>query len=80
MTSPARAAISDARVASDLQIEHWVKDHYGFVPHPFWIAHCRELYLGAPASVEGRQLWHECPPDKRQAIRAAFLHFGMLPP
>ena len=80
MASPAIAAIFGTRIASDLQIEQWVQDQYGFVPHPFWISHCRELYVqGAQPSIECRRPWHECPPEKRAAIKAAFLHFGMLP-
>ena len=79
MASPARTAIHDTRVASDLQIEQWVQEKYGFIPHPFWIRHCEDLYIqGARSSVEHRRPWHECPLDKRPAIKAAFLHFGML--
>ena len=37
-------------IASDLDIQQWVEQHYGFVPHPFWIKHCRELYLDEPCS------------------------------
>jgi len=80
MASPAMTVFSSIRFASDLQIEEWVQEHYGFVPHPFWIDHCKELYIqGRRSSVEGRSPRHECPADKRAAIKAAFLHFGMLP-
>jgi hypothetical protein len=48
------------------------------VPHPFWIDHCLELYLGSARSSEGHPPWHECPQDKREAIRNAFIHFGLL--
>ena len=79
MASPAPTVVSGIRFASDLQIEEWVQEWYGFVPHPFWIDHCKELYIqGGRSSVEGRPPRHECPVDKRAAIRDALLHFGML--
>jgi len=79
MASPAPTVVSGIRFASDLQIEEWVQEWYGFVPHPFWIDHCKELYIQCGRSlVEGRPPRHECPVDKRAAIRDAFLHFGML--
>ena len=39
MASPAPTVVSGIRFASDLQIEEWVQEWYGFVPHPFWIDH-----------------------------------------
>jgi hypothetical protein len=79
MASPAVTVASGIRFARDLQIEEWVQERYGFVPHPFWIDHCKELYIqGGRPSVESRLPRHECPADKRAAIREAFLHFGML--
>ena len=64
---------------SDLDIQEWVQEHYGFVPHPFWIRHCKELYLHSPSmSVGPRRPWHECPTDKQLAIKAALQHFGVL--
>jgi hypothetical protein len=75
----ASAVIPAPGVATDLQIEQWVQKKYGFVPHPYWIGHCRELYIeGTQPSVENRRPWHECPSDKRAALKEAFLHFGML--
>jgi hypothetical protein len=79
--SAAAAAIMGVEPIRDLEIEQWVHEHYGFVPHPFWISHCKELYLGVDNSgMPGkiRKAWHECPADKRAAIRDAFLHFQML--
>jgi hypothetical protein len=61
----------------DLDIEEWVQEHYGFVPHPFWIDHCRQLYLEGIATSQGHS-WHDCPPDKRASIRSAFVYFGLL--
>jgi hypothetical protein len=34
-----------AKPITDLDIEEWVQEQYGFVPHPYWISHCRELFL-----------------------------------
>jgi hypothetical protein len=63
----------------DLDIQQWVQEHFGFVPHPYWIHHCRELFLtGAEPVAEDRRPWHECPLDKREGIRQAFLHFRLL--
>ena len=44
MCCTAPTVVSGIRFASDLQIEEWVQERYGFVPHPFWIDHCKELY------------------------------------
>ena len=75
--APAGAAASPI---SDVEIERWVHEHYAFVPHPFWISHCKELYLGDEGTPKlVRKPWHECPLEKRAAIRDAFLHFRILP-
>jgi hypothetical protein len=60
----------------DVEIQYWVYKHHGFVPHPYWIAQCRELYLGSPA--KSRPPERECPPDKRKAVREAFVALGIL--
>jgi len=73
------AAMARERIR-DLDIEQWVQERYGFVPHPFWISHCRELYINEGESPEQtRRPWHECPADKRLMIREAFAYFGLLP-
>ena len=63
---------------TDLDVEEWICERYGFAPHPFWIRDCREFYLNEEHSppVDAR---HKCPPDKRLVIRSAFVHFGLLP-
>ena len=77
----ASAVIPAPHSPTDLQIQQWVQKQYGFVPHPSWISHCRELYIeGWAPSGEHRRPWHECPPDKRAALKEAFLHFGMIGP
>ena len=63
---------------ADLDIQQWVRERYGFAPHPYWISHCRELFLETPEAPQGRKPWHDCPPDKREAIRDAFLQFGLI--
>jgi hypothetical protein len=63
-------------LVSDLDIELWVHQVDGFVPHPFWISHCKEIYLDGDESP--RPLRHEYPPGKRPMIRAALSHFGIL--
>ena len=79
--NPTRVAFlaksAGSKAVGDLEIEEWINENYGFVPHPYWIAHCKELYLGVPAA-EDRPPSHQCPLDKRAAIRNAFFRFGML--
>jgi len=66
-------------LVTDVDIQRWVELRDGFVPHPFWIAHCKELYsLGVEKPGDLRKPWHECPPEKRLIIREAFAHFGLL--
>jgi hypothetical protein len=75
----ASAAIPAPEFPTDLQIQQWVQNRYGFVPHPYWISHCRELYIeGTHPSEENRRIWHLCPLDKQAALKEAFLYFGML--
>lgn len=65
------------KAVSDLDIQEWVRQNYGSVPHPYWISHCRHLYLQVVCEWP-RKPWHECPPDKREAILRAFEHFGLM--
>jgi hypothetical protein len=66
-------------MATYLEIQRFVRDHFGFVPKTCWIAHVKEL-SGLPL----RPAWnrHEgdrrvpCPPDKRAAIEGALRHVG----
>jgi hypothetical protein len=78
--SSAASTAARANPPSDLAIEQWVREQYGFVPHPAWISHCKELYLApTPGSSSAKRLpRHECPPEKRLAIKEAFVHFGLL--
>lgn len=75
--SPAVSDVGEIRAVNDLEIEQWIHARFGFIPHPFWIGHCRELYL-AEQTPKPRLPWHECPTDKRSAIKEAFIYFGIL--
>jgi len=71
------AVAAGRRPISDLEIEEWICERWGFAPHPFWISDCRQLYLNEEYNQPlGPR--YKCPPDKRLAIRAAFVHFGLL--
>ena len=64
---------------TDLDIQRWVDQRYGFVPHPYWIAHCKELFhLAVEKPEDPRKPWHECPSEKRLIIMEALAHFGLL--
>ena len=69
-------------MATYAQIKEWVRDNHGWsIHHDCWIAHCKELEGLAPRRAwnragDGRAV--ECPPHRRDAIVAAFRHFGML--
>lgn len=67
-----------AKPIADLEIQEWVRGHYGYVPHPYWIGHCKELYLDETGLLEEKRPWHRCPPEKQLQIRAGFVHFGLL--
>lgn len=74
------ATVMTREPVRDLDIEQWVHERYGFVPHPFWISHCRQLYLeNGEAPGQTRRPWHDCPADKRLMIKEAFAYFGLLP-
>ena len=68
-------------MATYKQIQDWVKQKYGFVPETCWIADAREL-SGLPVrkawNRKGENRQKPCPPDKLNAIQAAFRHFGMI--
>ena len=66
---------------SDEQIQNWVHGHYGFVPQPAWIAHCKQL-SGLPVAnvrVYQQSRFNPCPPSRQSATIEAFRHFGLLP-
>jgi hypothetical protein len=72
------SAPDEVKSIDDLDIAVWINKRYGFAPHPYWISHCKEIFM--PGTEETARLpRHQCPLDKRSAIRDAFAHFGMLP-
>lgn len=63
-------------------IQNWVKDMFGFVPKPCWIAHLKEL-LGLPVRVAPNRIRvdsrsNPCPERHKAALIAAFIHFGLI--
>ena len=66
--------------ATDLAIQKWVERQHGFVPHPEWIAHCKQLcgLLVENVRAYRQSRFDQCPPEKRAAIKQAFRQFGML--
>jgi len=48
---------------SDLEIEEWVYQLYGFVPHQSWITDCREFYLDQDRHI-AFDARHTRPPEK----------------
>ena len=69
-------------MATYAEITHWVKTTYEVSIKTCWIAHCKEL-CGLPVRPAhnrfGKGRVVPCPEDKREAIFAAFRHFGMIP-
>jgi len=62
--------------ATDQEIQKWISRQHGFVPESAWIAHCKELFgLSAPGTSANENL---CPPERAEAIKQAFRHFGLL--
>ena len=60
------------------EISKYVKNKYGFVPKPCWIADVKEM-LGLPLQ-KGRKFKAEkrkypCPPEKIDIIKKAINHF-----
>ena len=68
-------------MATYKEIQSWVQNRYRWQPKTCWIAHCKELggleRRGAPNRMEGGRA-DPCPEKRREAIFAAFRHFGML--
>jgi hypothetical protein len=67
-------------LATDKQIQEYVRRHYGYTPETCWIAHVKELN-GLPVRTahnrQGAVRMKPCPPEKQEHIRKAFVHFGM---
>jgi hypothetical protein len=68
-------------MANYKQIQKWVKENFGFVPKTCWIADVKEqcgIKTKKAWNREGLKRIYPCPEDKREAIRMALLHFGMI--
>ncbi|HOM97617.1 MAG TPA: hypothetical protein PLY41_04885 [Acetomicrobium sp.] len=68
-------------MANYKQIQKWVKENFGFVPKTCWIADVKEqcgIKMKKAWNREGMERIDPCPEDKREAIRMALLHFGMI--
>jgi hypothetical protein len=63
------------------QIQQWVEEKFGFTPKTCWIADMKEecgLPVRAAHNRQGKRRLHPCPKEKKQAIKAAFMHFDMM--
>jgi len=62
------------------EIINWIKSHpdYGWVAKTCWIAHCKELAGLLAHNRRGNHRIVPCPPEKREAIFAAFRYFLMI--
>ncbi len=68
-------------MATYRQLAEWVRSRYGWTPKTCWIAHCKELKdlpVRRAWNRRGNQRMVPCPPERREAIFAAFRHFGMI--
>jgi hypothetical protein len=68
-------------MATYKDIQAYVKLEYGFVPKSCWIAHMKEL-CQIPVKKSHNRIDNSrqvpCPPNKQNAIKMAFKHFGLL--
>ncbi len=64
------------------QIQEWVKVRYGIAVKTCWIAHVKVLcglkVQSAPNRINKNKRQNPCPPDKREIIKRALRHFGMI--
>ncbi len=68
-------------MATYVQIQEWVKYNYAYIPATRWIAHVKSecgLPMRKAPNRKGVERVEPCPPDKRESIRAALCHFGMI--
>lgn len=68
-------------MATNPEVDHYVRQHYGFTVKSCWIAHVKELngILVPPAwNRAGKERQVPCPPAKRAPIESALRHFGMI--
>lgn len=68
-------------MATYKQLQDWVKEQYGFVPHKCWIADVKRMeglrMRKAPNRI-GDTPVILCPNDKIEPIRSALAYFRMI--
>ncbi|HEY5156701.1 MAG TPA: RNA methyltransferase [Anaerolineales bacterium] len=68
-------------MATYVQIQEWVAQHYGFVPKTCWIADIKGksgLSMRKAPNRKSANRVYPCPSEKESAIFAALKHFGMI--
>ena len=64
------------------EIQNRMRATHGFTPKTCWIAHVKAghglISSQAPNRIDPDRREHPCPPEKRAAIEAALVHFGMI--
>jgi len=67
--------------ATDLEIQRWAQQHFGFYAEAAWIAHCKRLCSLPAADIRTYQQsqFNPCPLVKQAAVIKAFRYFGMIP-
>lgn len=69
-------------MATYKEIQEYVREKNGFTVKTCWIADMKEQcsipVKKAPNRKDEHSRMKPCPADKKEAIRDAFIHFGML--
>jgi hypothetical protein len=73
--------MGDEKVATYMDIQDYVEEHFGYKPKSCWIAHVKEIY-GLPLRIAwnraGEERKNPCPPGKVKDIESAFRYFRMI--
>jgi len=66
------------------EIQHWVKENYGFTVKTCWIAHVKEICDLNPRKAANRldpsKRANPCPPSKIEPIKQALVVLGLIGP
>ncbi|HET9637752.1 MAG TPA: hypothetical protein VFP12_00925 [Allosphingosinicella sp.] len=69
-------------MATYREIIEWIRARYGFLAQTCWIADVKEEHgrtrSTAPNRIDPAGKVKPCPPHRRDAIREALAHFGMI--
>ena len=64
------------------EIQHYIEETYGFVPHPSWIAQVKEAHninlVRNQSERKGINRANPCPRNKIASVEEALKHFGMI--